>query len=174
MAFQRGSIWRSAVLAAAMAVGACAEVRRIPSPYVSCGIAPPGAFEAVDWDAARRVRVSIRHGEFKPSLIRLYQGRPYVMQIENRDRASRRFQSSDFFAALFIHSVVTEGYGRSSVTCPAGLWVPPGGVTEVRFIAARDGRYEYADTFFPFNIGTIPEGIVHIEQAPVLAALMSP
>ena len=175
MAVRLGSIGRGAVLAAAMAVTGCAEVvMRIPSPFVDCSRVPPGAFEAVDWDAARRVRVSIRHGEFKPSLIRLYQGRPYVMQIENRDRGSRRFQSAEFFAALFIHSVVIEEYGRLSVTCPSGLLALPGGITEVRFIAARDGRYEFSGTVLPFDLGQIPDGIVHIEQAPAIAALLPP
>ena len=174
MTFRRSSIGRGVILAAALAVAACAEIQRIPSPFVSCAIAPPGVFDDIDWDAARRINVRIRDGEFRPSLIRLYQDRPYVMQVENRDRGARRFQSSEFFRALFIHSITTDGYGKSNVKCPAGLWVPPGGFTEIRFIAARDGRYEYADTLLPFDVGSIPDGIVHIERAPVLAGLMPP
>ncbi|MSO84729.1 MAG: hypothetical protein EXR02_01405 [Rhodospirillales bacterium] len=173
MAFRHNWIGRGTVLAAALAVGACAPVPRIPSPYVGCDEVPPDVFESVDWDAARRINVRIRDGEFQPSLIRLYQGRPYVMRIENRDRGARRFQSREFFQAVYIHSL-TRPSGTYSVECPWGVRVSPGEVAEVRFIAARDGRYEYSDDVLPFVFGAIPDGIVHIEQPPAIAALMSP
>ena len=173
MAFQRNSIGRAAALAAALAVGACAPMPRIPSPYVGCDEVPPDAFESVDWNAARRIDVSIRDGEFQPSLIRLFQGRPYVMRIQNRDRGARRFQSREFFKAVYIHSL-TRPSGTYSVECPWGVRVSPGEVAEVRFVAARDGRYEYSDDVLPFVFGAIPDGIVLIEQVPAIAALMSP
>ena len=75
----------------------------IPSPFAGCDTVPPGVFDQVDWDAARKIVVYIRHGEFDPTLIRLMQGRPYVMRVENRDRQSRRLQSADFFEAVYIH-----------------------------------------------------------------------
>lgn len=174
MAVHFGSIGRSVILAAAMAVAGCAKVPTIPSPFVGCDKVPPGVFDSVDWNAVRQVRVAIRHGEFQPSLIRLYQDRAYVMRIDNRDRGARRFQSKDFFAALYIHSVVTEGKERSAITCPTGVWVEPGEVAVVRFIAARDGRYEFVASQIPLFLNVIPDGIVHIEQAPSIAALLPP
>jgi hypothetical protein len=172
MAARRLPIGQGAVIAA-MIVAGCAGAPIPGSPFVGCDAVPPGAFDSVDWDSARRINVRIRHGEFQPSLIRLYQDRPYVMRIENRDRSSRRFQAADFFAAVYVHSLITPD-GTRSVSCPWGIGVAPGEVAEVRFVAARDGRYAYRDDLLPFMFGGIPDGIVHIEPAPNLAALMPP
>ncbi|MEK7820850.1 MAG: hypothetical protein AAB543_07055, partial [Pseudomonadota bacterium] len=168
------TIRRAMVMGLAAVVAACAKVEMIPSPFAGCDTVPPGVFDQVDWDAARKIVVYIRHGEFDPTLIRLMQGRPYVMRVENRDRQSRRLQSADFFEAVYIHSVVSGPDGPQSTTCPSGIRVSPGEAAEVRFIAARDGRYEYSDTMIPYAFGGIAGGIVRIEPMPMLAALASP
>jgi hypothetical protein len=157
------------ILVAMVVAGCAAPIAG--TPFAQCDAVPPDVFEAVDWEAARRINVRIRHGEFDPSLIRLYLGRPYVMQIENRDRTSRRLQALGFFEAIYIHSLIRRD-GTQAVSCPWGIRVAPGEVAEVRFIAARDGRYEYGDDLLPVIFGGIPEGIVHIEQPPAIAALL--
>jgi hypothetical protein len=161
-----------AVLATTIIAG-CAPVYSIPSPFVSCDRIPPGVFDEVNWEAARRINMRVRHGEFEPSLIRLYQGKPYVMRLENRDRSAQRFHSSEFFEALFVHSIIRSD-GAQSDTCPSGVRLSPGEVVEIRFIAARDGRYEYRASGLPFVLGGIPDGIAQIEIPPMLAALMPP
>lgn len=168
------TIRRATVVGMAAVVAACAKVEMIPSPFAGCDTVPPGVFEQVDWNAARKIVVHIRHGEFDPTLIRLMQGRPYVMRVENRDRQSRRLQSADFFEAVYVHSVVAGPDGPQSTSCPSGIRVSPGEAAEVRFIAARDGRYEYSDTMIPYAFGGIAGGIVRIEPMPMLAALASP
>lgn len=168
------TIRRATVVGLAAVVAACAKVEMIPSPFAGCDTVPPGVFDQVDWNAVRKIEVRIRHGEFDPTLIRLMQGRPYVMRVENRDRQSRRLQSADFFEAVYVHSVVSGPDGPQSTTCPSGVRVSPGEAAEVRFIAARDGRYEYSDTMIPYAFGGIAGGIVRIEPMPMLAALASP
>jgi hypothetical protein len=172
MAARKRRFGCGAVLAATIVAG-CAQVS-MPSVFDACEPVPAGAFDAVDWNAARLINVRVRHGEFQPSLIRLYQDRPYVMRLENRDSTSRRFQASGFFAAVHIQSITRSSGPATEVSCPYGISVAPREVVEVRFIAARDGRYEYRDDFLPFMFGGIPDGIVHIEAPPVFAALMPP
>ncbi|MBM3731919.1 MAG: hypothetical protein FJW24_00390 [Acidimicrobiia bacterium] len=172
MAARKRRFGCGAVLAATIVAG-CARVS-MPSVFDACEPVPAGAFDAVDWNAARLINVRVRHGEFQPSLIRLYQDRPYVMRIENRDSTSRRFQASGFLAAVHIQSITRSSGPATEVSCPYGISVAPREVVEVRFIAARDGRYEYRDDFLPFMFGGIPDGIVHIEAPPMFAALMPP
>jgi hypothetical protein len=86
-----------------------------------------------------------------------------VLRINNRDDDNRRFNARDFFATLKIDRILI-GDQEHDDPCPIGVIVPPRRIAEIRFIADRDGRYEFADSFLPPFVGT-PDGILVVEEA---------
>jgi hypothetical protein len=128
-----------------------------------CEKPAPGTFRGIDWLAVRQVDVRVRHGDFTPNLIRLREGGAYVMRISNRDDGTVRFNAREFFAGIKIQRIVVADR-ELDAPCPRSLAIPSRQVAEVRFIAERDGRYEFEDSFLPPFLTAGAAGIIIVEE----------
>lgn len=98
--------------------------------------------EAVDWSAAETFEIDIRQNEFRPTIIHLLQGEPYIMQVENRDDVSHFLAAEDFFKTVALRKILTQTEEISGVNL-IGLNLNPGEVKEVHFVPLRDGWYDF-------------------------------
>ncbi len=98
--------------------------------------------EAADWGAAETFEIDIRQNEFRPTIIHLLQGEPYIMLVENRDDYSHILVAEGFFKTIALRKIVTEKEEISGVNL-VGLNLNPGEVKEVHFVPVRDGWYNF-------------------------------
>ena len=117
----------------------------------SCGTskssAKAGPLADVDWDSARKLRLRIRQDSFSPTYLSLIQGTPYRLMIENADDDRHVFRAMEFFRSIDVSVVrVISGPGEggnNGYNCSGAISVASGGITEARFMAVRDGVYEF-------------------------------
>ena len=98
--------------------------------------------EAADWGAAKTLEIRIRQNEFNPTIIRLRQGEPYIMLVENRDDITHMLVAEEFFKTVAIRKILSQTVEISKVNL-IGLHLSPGEVKEVHFIPARDGWFDF-------------------------------
>ncbi len=98
--------------------------------------------EAADWSVAETFEIDIRQNEFRPTIIHLLQGEPYIMLVENRDDISHFFVAEDFFKTIALRKIVTESEEISGVNL-VGLLLNSGEVKELHFVPVRDGWYNF-------------------------------
>jgi uncharacterized cupredoxin-like copper-binding protein len=109
-------------------------------------LAPEQAAEILkkaDWKVAEKIEVDIRQNEFRPTIIRLLRGEPYILIMENRDDVEHVFLAREFFKTTAILKLITndkEIPGAFSV-----IPLKPGDVTELHFVPARDGWFPFED-----------------------------
>ena len=103
---------------------------------------PQEIIDAVDWDQALVFEIDIRQNEFRPMIVHLFQGEPYIMVIENRDDEEHLFAAPDFFKTTAIRKIVTEKEEIKGVNLIA-LNLKPGEIKEVHFVPVRDGWYDF-------------------------------
>lgn len=107
-----------------------------------------------DWELAEKIEVDIRQNEFRPSIIRLLRGEPYILVLENRDDVEHVFLAREFFRTAAILKLVsnkkeTPGGGFSVIE------LKPGEVKELHFIPARDGWFPFEDGAPGFHLNQI-------------------
>ena len=121
----------------------------------------------VNWLEAETVDLRIRQGDYTPTIIRLRQDSPYVLRISNRDDRNRIFRANEFFGAIAL-AKVTMGEFKSEASCISAVVVPARETAEVRFVAVRDGRYEFEDNPFLYAkvVAGYGSGIISINGVP--------
>ena len=97
-----------------------------------------------------------------PIVVTLTQNRPYVLRLENADRVSHVFRAPDFFRAIAIESA-TVGGQELTEACPKRIILEAEESAELRFVAIRDGHYDYKDAPFPVTFGGGAIGVISIE-----------
>jgi hypothetical protein len=103
---------------------------------------PQEIIDAVDWDQALVFAISIRQDEFRPAIVHLFQGEPYIMVVENRDDYDHMLAAPEFFRTVAIRKIVTEREEIRGVNLLA-LALKPGEIKEVHFVPVRDGWYDF-------------------------------
>ena len=103
---------------------------------------PQEMIEAADWGAAKTFELRIRQNEFRPAIIRLTQGEPYIMLVENRDDITHMLVAEDFFKTVAIRKILSQTLEISGINL-IGLHLDPGEIKEVHFIPARDGWFDF-------------------------------
>ena len=98
--------------------------------------------EAADWGAAITLDIRIRQNEFRPTIIRLRQGEPYIMLVENRDDIAHILVAKEFFKTIAIRKIVSRTIEIRKVNL-IGLHLSPGEVKEVHFIPVKDGWFDF-------------------------------
>ena len=101
--------------------------------------------EGVDWRQAKVIDLRIRQGHFFPTHLGLYVGQSYLLNIENADDIDHSFMAFDFFRAIAVAGVSADGAAFKEINCLAGVTIPPQTKTSLRFVAVRDGTYEFDD-----------------------------
>jgi len=140
------AIWRGGLLlTSALILSACTRDGGVSSYLAGgCTDSSQQQFEKVDWEKVRTVKMRIRQGEYSPMVVNLTQNQPYIMRIENADDDNRVFRASKFFqsVAMAKASIGKETYLND---CIDAVSLDAGEVAELRFIAVRDGRYDFED-----------------------------
>lgn len=98
-----------------------------------------------DWDKATRIKVDIRQNEFRPAIMRLYVGEPYIVSFENRDDSSHSVSASDFFGTIALRSLVEKGEVQAKGVRLYAIGLEPGETKEIQFVPTLDGWYQYTD-----------------------------
>ena len=156
--------------AAALVLAACAVSNGVYTEFgAECVDDAAERVVKVNWLEAETVDLRIRQGTYAPTIIRLRQDSPYVLRIANGDDRNRIFRASEFFGAIAL-AKVTIGESEFEQSCISTIVVPAGETAEARFVAVRDGRYEFENT--PFLYGLIVagygSGVISINGAPVI------
>ncbi len=133
------------LLTATLILAACTRDGGVSS-YLAGGCADASAkrFEGVDWNNVRQIKMRIRQDEYSPMVVTLTQEQAYVMSIENTDDDSHDFRATEFFqsVAMAKASVGDEVFENG---CMDAVSLEPGQTAELRFIAVRNGRYDFED-----------------------------
>jgi uncharacterized cupredoxin-like copper-binding protein len=133
------------LLTATLILAACTRDGGVSS-YLAGGCADASAkrFEGIDWNKVRRIKMRIRQDEYSPMVVTLTQGQAYIMSIKNADDDSHNFRATEFFqsVAMAKASVGDEVFENG---CIDAVSLGPGQTAELRFIAVRDGRYNFED-----------------------------
>jgi hypothetical protein len=114
--------------------------------------------EGVDWNQAKVLDVRIRQSHFSPTYLGLYMAQPYVLNIENADDVEHSFMAFDFFRAVAVAGVSAGGTDFKKIKCLAGVAIPPRTKTAFRFVAVRDGTYEFEDDSIVNSLAMIGSG----------------
>ena len=125
---------------------------------VACKDSSSQFLEGVDWNQARKLDVRIRQGHFSPTYLGLYMGQPYILIIENADDSDHSFRAFDFFRAVAIAGVSADGGDFQEANCISGVTIPPRTKTALRFVAVRDGTYEFDDDSLVNSLAMIGSG----------------
>ncbi len=119
----------------------------------------------INWARVPEREIAIRNDAFSPMVMRLMQGRPYVIRVRNCDDSTHVFRAGKLFQENAVVAVGVEGK-RADETCISAITIPPRQSAEIRFVAITDGTYDYADEFFLpsfFKTG-VASGAIVIEE----------
>ena len=100
--------------------------------------------EAADWEVAETFTIDIRQSEFRPTIVRLLQGEPYILVLENRDDVDHLFVAKEFFRTIAIRKMVVDEMEVSTAGL-TGILLEPGQIKELHFVPVRDGWYPFED-----------------------------
>lgn len=155
-----------ALIFALSLLSACAYSPGAPGiAWHTCSVDLTKHLRAVDWKKAKRLDLRIRQGDFRPSYMGLIMNQAYVLAIENADDSTHSFRAMDFFRAVAVGGVRTGGGVFEKVECLQGVSIPPGMTTEIRFVAVRDGSYEFDNNSLMISLAMIGSagGFITIE-----------
>jgi hypothetical protein len=99
---------------------------------------------AVEWEDAEVFLIDIRQNEFRPAIIHLFQGEPYIIGGGESRRDQPFFFAPEFFRTVAICKLVTDKEEITGINL-MGLLLRPGEVKEVHFVPVRDGWYDFED-----------------------------
>lgn len=156
--------------AAALLLPACAVSNGVYTEFGAKCIADAAERVAkVNWLEAETVDLRVRQGTYTPTIIRLRQDSSYVLRIANGDDRNRIFSANEFFRAIAL-AKVTMGEFESDASCISAIVVPAMETAEVRFVAVRDGRYEFEDNPFLYAkvVAGYGSGVISIDGGPVI------
>ena len=161
------------MMAGALVLSACAGIEGGVTEIggVGCKRISEQAMAKINWARVPRVEMAVREGDFEPMVLRMKQGRPYVLKIRNRDDSVRYFRALEFFKQNAVIAIAVDGE-RAEETCVQAVNIPPRKTAEVRFVAVIDGHYEFEDNFLmiPLVMSGGPSGVIVIEERKEVAA----
>ncbi len=137
---------RVLLLALVPGLGACTSPHQtdIFTALDATGFVPNQAevVAAADWKEAFIIEIQIRQNEFQPAIIRILQGEPHILIVENRDQVPHILTSTEFFKTTAIRKVLTETEEISGANL-IGLHLKPGEIKEIHFVPVLDGWYDF-------------------------------
>ncbi len=137
--------WRPVLLSVALALlSACGQDGVLSSFFGGCIADAQKHINKADWGKTRTISIRIRQDEFEPMVFRLVQNRPYILVINNGDDSLHYFRAWEFFRSIALDQV-TSGGQIFNGNCTAAVAIEPRKKIELRFVAVRDGRYDFED-----------------------------
>ncbi len=116
--------------------------------WIAAGCVPPGYVRdprpwvaAARWSQAERVTLQMGDSAFRPQVLPLRQGRPYVLEIANRGRQVHRLHAPEFFRAVALEVLRVPGTAGVRARRLESVELRPGRSVELRIVAVRPGTY---------------------------------
>ena len=123
----------------------------VGTAWIAAGCIPPGYVRdpepwvaAARWSEAERVTLEMGDTAFRPQVLTLREGRPYVLELANRGRETHRFRAPEFFRAVALQGVRVPGTVDVRAWRLQSVELRPGRSVEIRFVAVRPGTYRAA------------------------------
>ena len=154
-------------------LAACAMPSGVSSFGVAeCKVLSKRAEAKINWARVPERELRIRDGEYSPMVMRLKQGRPYIIRIRNRDDKLRVFRAPRFFENNAVVAIGLEGE-RADTTCINAISIPSRQTAEIRVVAITDGTFEFEDNviLLPYVISAGPSGVIVVEERRETARL---
>lgn len=98
----------------------------------------PGALAKVDWNTAKRIRVTLESFDFAPNTLRLDMNHAYVLLLDNVASSGHNFDAPEFFAKTALAEGVVE---RTLRTDGGVIEVGARQSVEIRLIPLQAGVY---------------------------------
>jgi len=135
---------------------------------LGCGADAARHLEGVDWEQAKQVKIRIRQDNFTPTYMGLHQGVAYRLTLENADDGRHVFRASEFFTSIALAGVSVDGGEEDEDPCIDAISLGGGETALARFVAFRDGVYEFDDNsvMLAMALGGSAGGFISIEPAP--------
>jgi len=156
----------AAIIIAAVTLGACTTTGDVTTiGATDCKRISKKAQAKINWARVPSIDVRVRNDEFEPMILRLRQGRPYILRIRNRDDGPHTFRAARFLQQNAIMTVAINGK-RLEENCVRSVSIPGRQTAEIRMVAVVDGHYEFEDNvlLFPWVFSSGPSGIIIVEE----------
>jgi hypothetical protein len=127
-------------------------------PWARCKVDSSEYLQGVDWEKAQKINLRVRQGDFLPTYIGLYLNHSYILTIENGDDSHHSFRAMDFFRAVAIDGLRVADGDYEKIACLDGISLPPRKSVELRFVAIRDGSYEFDDNSLMVSLAMVGNG----------------
>lgn len=111
------------------------------------------AVASADWSRALTRTLRIRQNVYRPLVITLRKGTPYVLRLENGDDAPRSFHAPAFFQAIAVKSLKPSAEEIGPATALSALEVGPRQTVELAFVPMRDGTFPFTDGWAALLLG---------------------
>ena len=100
-----------------------------------------------DWNSAHVVKEGIKNNLYESGLITLWQNKPYIINITNKDRVPRSFRAPEFLRDAALSKVI---YNNESYKDPClnAVTLAPKSTAKLYLIPLKKGNYEYHETVF--------------------------
>ena len=142
----------TALLGVVLALAGCGTVE-IAAPPAALGEAGAAAIRAeaeaavaaAGWPRALTRTLRIRQGAYRPLVVALRRGTPYVLKLENADDAPHAFRAPGFFQAIAVKSLVPADEEIGPGTVLSAIAVAPRQTRELAFVPLRDGSFPFSD-----------------------------
>lgn len=170
-ALKPAAVALTATLGLGAGLGGCAVVDQITEiagdsfGAEGCKQISAKARAKINWARVPVVEVAVRNDEFEPMILRLKQGRPYVLRLRNRDFETHEFHAAEFMRQNAMVTIAVDGQ-RFDDTCVESITIPPRQTAEVRLVAIVDDHYEFFDNPLPFPVlsAAVPGGVIVVEE----------
>ena len=93
------------------------------------------------------VKEGIKNNLYESGLITLWQNKPYIIKITNKDRVPRSFRAPEFLRDAALSKVIynSESYEDP---CLNAVTLAPKSTAQLYLIPLKKGNYEYHETVF--------------------------
>lgn len=154
-----------AALAALVVLSACSMTSPRPTAFLEdCLSDRLDIVDEADWSAAKTRHIRIIDGNYRPMVMNFVKNTPYIMTLENADRAAHSIWAPGWFKMGVALESVQIGDKAPAKGCVNGVRVPAHSSVTLKFVPVWDGRYEMFDGDLPLFPGKLAQGVFHIVQ----------
>ena len=100
-----------------------------------------------NWNTAHVVKEGIKNNLYEAGLITLWQNKPYIIKITNKDGVPRSFRAPEFLRDSALSKVIYNNEIYKG-PCLNAVTLAPKSSAELYLIPLKKGNYEYHETVF--------------------------
>ena len=100
-----------------------------------------------NWNTAHVVKEGIKNNLYEAGLITLWQNKPYIIKITNKDAVPRSFRAPEFLRDSALSKVIYNNEIYKG-PCLNAVTLAPKSSAELYLIPLKKGNYEYHETVF--------------------------